>query len=99
MGLLLYSGFCAILPPNSPNCNPNSNDASGYSLMSATSYHPGGVHAGLGDGSVRFISDTVDTGTLTKTSVSSGTGSNNGESNFGVWGALGTVAAGESKAL
>ena len=29
-------------------------------FVSARSYHPGGVNLGLGDGSVRYVSDNVD---------------------------------------
>lgn len=31
-----------------------------YSAITARSYHPGGVHILLGDGSVTFVSDTID---------------------------------------
>ncbi|MDR0522798.1 MAG: DUF1559 domain-containing protein, partial [Planctomycetaceae bacterium] len=59
--------------------------------VSATSNHTAGVNAGLGDGSVRFISDAVDTGTL-----DAGITFFNGPSNYGVWGALGSINGGES---
>ncbi len=32
----------------------------GWGVIPARSFHPGGVNAALGDGSVRFISNTVD---------------------------------------
>ncbi len=31
-----------------------------YAALTARSYHPGGVNALLGDGSVRFVKSTVD---------------------------------------
>jgi prepilin-type processing-associated H-X9-DG protein len=34
--------------------------------MGISSYHPGGVHCGFGDGSVRFVTNTVDGKTLRK---------------------------------
>ena len=42
--------------------NPEHPDAvfMSYGWLSARSFHPGGVNAGLGDGSVRFVSDTVN---------------------------------------
>ncbi|MDR0520774.1 MAG: DUF1559 domain-containing protein, partial [Planctomycetaceae bacterium] len=61
--------FTTILPPNSPSCTRGNtvalaNNTNGRMVVSATSNHTAGVNAGLGDGSVRFISDAVDTGTL-----------------------------------
>jgi prepilin-type processing-associated H-X9-DG protein len=87
-------GFNTILPPNSPSCCRS--DASQWGIYSATSYHSGGVNIALVDGSGRFISDTIDCGKYntdqaTKVYFSS-------ESPFGVWGALGSINGGESKA-
>lgn len=56
--------FQTVLPPNSPSCSYGSY-ASSRGLYSAASYHTGGVNAVYADGSVRFISETVDTGNLT----------------------------------
>ncbi len=92
------SGFSTILPPNSPSCGVNvQTDApgvlgEGYCLMSATSYHPGGVNIGLLDGSTRFMQDGINTGTLT-TGLN---GNNVGESPYGIWGALGTINGSEN---
>jgi hypothetical protein len=49
--------FNTYSPPNPPY--PDAVWMS-YGWLSARSFHPGGVNAGLGDGSVRFVSDTVD---------------------------------------
>ena len=83
------TGFTTILPPNGPSCASNTNDQSD-ALLSAGSYHAGGVQIVLCDGSVRFISDTIDTGNLTAAPT-------NGKSPYGVWGALGSRAGGETK--
>jgi prepilin-type N-terminal cleavage/methylation domain-containing protein/prepilin-type processing-associated H-X9-DG protein len=91
-GRAAFGGFVTVLPPNSPSCSPSDHSA-GWALYTATSYHTGGVNAGLLDGSVRFISNTIDTGTLTNPQQLSGS------SPYGVWGAYGTVDGGESQTL
>ena len=62
-------------------------------LISASSNHTGGVNAALADGSVTFISDTIQSGT------NSSVISNSGPSNFGIWGSLGSIKGGESAAV
>ena len=86
-----HTMFLTILPPNQPNCA-----YWGYHLAFATasSYHTGGVNGSMADGSVRFISETVDAGDPSFLSETT-----KGNSNYGVWGALGTVNGGESKSL
>ncbi|TVQ03755.1 MAG: DUF1559 domain-containing protein, partial [Planctomycetaceae bacterium] len=54
--------------------------------------HPGGVNAVLMDGSVRFISESIDTG---NTSLPPPGAVNTGMSPYGVWGALGSIQGGE----
>jgi prepilin-type N-terminal cleavage/methylation domain-containing protein/prepilin-type processing-associated H-X9-DG protein len=84
-------GFNTILPPNAPSCvaDNNGNADSPGGVLNAASYHPGGVQALLADGSVRFVSETVDTG---RTDLPPVTG---GQSPYGVWGALGSISGGE----
>ncbi len=83
--------FLAVLAPNGPSCisNGDTNSDGDINLLSASSYHTGGVHALMADGAVRFISDNVDTGNL---GVANTLG---GKSPHGVWGALGTKNGGE----
>lgn len=52
-----------ILPPNGPTCMYSADGAENM-LVPPTSYHPGGVQVLFCDGSVSFVSDTVDTGNL-----------------------------------
>jgi prepilin-type processing-associated H-X9-DG protein len=101
MGAGVYTGFSTILPPNSPSgtdrgAPPNIHDCAG--LMSAASNHPNGVNVGFGDGSVVFVSDTINAlnGGLTLADVDDPT---TGQSPFGIWGALGTIDGAESKSF
>ncbi|MDR1140692.1 MAG: DUF1559 domain-containing protein [Planctomycetaceae bacterium] len=89
-----HIGFTTTLPPNSPSCY---NRAGNYNAMfSATSFHPGGVNVTLLDGSGKFVSETIDSGTAVKFPTPSAP---SGESPFGVWGAMGSRDGNESKTL
>lgn len=89
-GLVQAGGFNTVLPPNSPSCIQD-NWGDTWGLISAGSYHTGGVQVVLADGSVRFISENIDTGDISQP----GPGVNGGESPYGLWGALGTKNSGE----
>jgi prepilin-type processing-associated H-X9-DG protein len=93
-GAAWFAGFSTALPPNSPSCGSGC-DHQTLTLAAASSYHPGGVVGAMADGSVRFFSDTIDTGTLGAAYPSITT---TGPSPYGVWGALGTRAGGEPAA-
>lgn len=47
---------------NTPNSAIPDVHRNGFGWFAARSLHVGGVHSGLGDGSVRFISDSIDLG-------------------------------------
>lgn len=95
-----FTGFCTVLPPNSPHCASTTTSATGHSrnvwgVHSVTSYHPGGVNISLFDGSSRFISEAVN-------ATTAGLGprqNNDGPSAYGVWGAMGSINGGESTSL
>lgn len=84
-------GFTTVLGPNGPSCNYNANvnaDASG-GIYSPSSQHPNGAVGLMVDGSVQFITNTIDTGNLAFPEV------NSGPSPYGVWGAMGSKDGGE----
>jgi len=86
------NAFTTVLAPNAPSCtnDGNVNADSLSNVLSASSFHAGGVHGLMADGAVRFISDSIDTGNL---GVQSQIGA---PSPYGVWGALGTKSGGDS---
>ncbi|MDO5582128.1 MAG: DUF1559 domain-containing protein, partial [Planctomycetia bacterium] len=92
--------FNTILPPNSPSCHRGTDGMYG-GFLSPTSEHSGGANALRADGSVLFVSDTVDCGV--QSSIPSGTpfasADFTGQSPFGIWGAMGTINGGESSTL
>ena len=89
-----YTLFYTVLPPNSVSCTSSGRTfpEGDWALVSASSGHPGGVNVCLGDGAVRFVSDTIDAGKPT-TSPYDEKGEDNrnysGPSYYGVWGNLG----------
>jgi len=82
------TGFNAINPPNSPSCTEsfnntwNGSDRDSWVIMSAGSYHSGGVMVSMVDGSVHFINDSIESGSAPMKSVPVGI------SPYGVWGAI-----------
>jgi prepilin-type processing-associated H-X9-DG protein len=60
LGRTRYTAFYVLLPPNSmiPDCGDGNGLDAG--VFTARSYHPGGVNAAMGDGSVRWFTSTID---------------------------------------
>jgi prepilin-type N-terminal cleavage/methylation domain-containing protein/prepilin-type processing-associated H-X9-DG protein len=88
-GVPLMNGFTTVLPPNGPSCLFGSSWM-GAGIISASSYHAGGVNALYADASAQFISDTIDCGQIGSPETYGG------PSPYGVWGALGSKAGGET---
>lgn len=84
-------GFTTVLPPNAASCieGGDTNGDGSTTIMSPTSNHPGGAMGLYCDGSVKFVSETIDTGDLTAAQATTG------RSPYGVWGAMGSKSGGE----
>ena len=90
-GQICSTGFNTVLPPNSPNCSYSGDNV--WGALSAQSNHSGGVNAAMLDGSVRFVSETIDCGDAYAYAVTSG------KSPYGVWGAMGSAQGGETVSM
>ncbi|MFG0287642.1 MAG: DUF1559 domain-containing protein [Rhodopirellula sp. JB044] len=81
-----------ILPPNSGICTGGrtSND----SMVTVSSRHQGGAHVLMGDGAVKFITDSIEAGNSNGRMVSyhTSTPAPGSQSPYGLWGSLGTRA-------
>lgn len=89
------------MAPNGPSVG-HAGEGEHWVMVASSSFHTGGVNVCLTDGSVRFVSETVDTGGL-RSGVTIGPAYvdpwSRGPSPFGVWGGMGTVGEGESVSL
>lgn len=114
----MMTSFSTIMAPNSPSFTVavSTADANGAAntvstltksqrvMNAASSNHSGGCNVGLGDGAVRFISETIENTGLNgapATPVANGVNVKpflipTGKSPFGVWGAMGSISGGES---
>ncbi len=101
MGRGIWGFLTIVSPPNSVLCTTVGGNAFSDGLYPASSRHQGGCHVLMGDGAIKFITDSIEAGDQTSAHVGSGAGmlAPGRESPFGLWGALGTRAAKETKSL
>lgn len=77
------------LPPNSLLCSER--DAHRDAVATPSSRHQGGVHVLMGDGAVKFITDSIEAGNANATAIRQN--DREGAPSFhGLWGSLGTRA-------
>jgi prepilin-type processing-associated H-X9-DG protein len=84
-------------PAMQAECMAGNKWASAQSVV--RSRHPGGAHAGMADGSVRFLSDYIDIGRVATGEFLGDNPSDILETNFGVWQRLIVSSDGFSFAL
>jgi prepilin-type N-terminal cleavage/methylation domain-containing protein/prepilin-type processing-associated H-X9-DG protein len=97
-GFPVFTTITTISPPNSPIC---STDVSTWQpgIYGPSSRHQGGAHVLMGDGAVKFITDSIESGNQSAGNVWwNGTGARapGSQSPYGLWGALGTRATKET---
>lgn len=93
-GAPAFTGCTTVLGPNTASCTQNDWDGED-GIYEPMSRHPGGVHGLMGDGAVRFITETIDTGNRSLPPPDA-PGQPNAMSPYGVWGALGSKGGGET---
>lgn len=94
-GNAFFNGASTITPPNGAVCMVGTGSVPPHwfaGIWTPGSEHGGMVMAAFGDGSIRQINDSIDTGNQASVAPTiRGT-----ESPYGVWGALGSKAGGEA---
>ncbi|SMP44341.1 prepilin-type N-terminal cleavage/methylation domain-containing protein/prepilin-type processing-associated H-X9-DG domain-containing protein [Neorhodopirellula lusitana] len=98
-----FSSCFTILPPNRESCTyaPDSNNRAAWTsgTYGVTSRHQGGAHVLMGDGAVKFVTDSIEAGDSRAGMVyydkTSGPQSPGSQSPYGLWGSLGTRASRE----
>ncbi len=98
-----YTSMTTILPPNREVCIGGAGDFD-TGILPPSSRHQGGAHVLMGDGAVIFMTDSVEAGDSRAPVVQSNAAINTSnpgtvcgsKSPYGLWGALGTRASGET---
>jgi prepilin-type N-terminal cleavage/methylation domain-containing protein/prepilin-type processing-associated H-X9-DG protein len=96
VGHSIWGGFMTAMPPNTRFCYSGESvtDRNFGIWITASSRHSGGVNLLMCDGAAKFINESIFAGDQTATAALM-----NGESPYGVWGGLGTIAGREEVAF
>ena len=93
----MYTGMMTILPPNSTVCYQG-NWPGQEGVVPPSSRHQGGCHVLMGDGAVKYVTDSIEAGNQSARNVEfgqSGDAKPGSKSPYGLWGSLGTRASKE----
>jgi prepilin-type N-terminal cleavage/methylation domain-containing protein len=88
-GAPAFTGHTTILGPNRGSCTQGGWDGED-GIYEPSSRHAGGAQVVMGDAKVTFVSENIDTGNTALAPVIGG------RSRYGVWGALGSIAGGDT---
>lgn len=97
-GYAVHTAMTTIFPPNGPSCSSGPGTWR-PGIYGASSRHQGGAHVLMGDGAVIFITDSIEAGSKNAGMVvwnGNGDRAPGVQSPYGLWGALGTRANGET---
>jgi len=104
----LHTCVNTILPPNREVCFVTGAEAPGATaggpflsgVATVSSRHQGGGHVLMGDGAVKFITDSISTGIAPNAAMvlfgATGASAPGSQSPYGLWGSLGTRASKET---
>lgn len=98
MSRLIWGNCTIISPPNSALCFETNNFNLG--ILPPSSRHQGGCHVLMGDGAVKFVTDSIEAGNQNSAQVGGAAplAAPGSKSPFGLWGALGTKGGKEPDA-
>jgi prepilin-type N-terminal cleavage/methylation domain-containing protein/prepilin-type processing-associated H-X9-DG protein len=95
-GHTVHTAMLTNLPPNREMCT----SVNWFHDQTAppSSRHQGGCHVLMGDGAVKFITDSIESGNISSPTVGTFTGAlpAGAQSPYGLWGSLGTIRGKET---